>query len=198
MCCQSSVSFFLVLFLFLFLFRISFFVLIFISYFLFRIDKAAKKALGILLSVIVLWSTEALPIYATALLIPLPAILLQTSLEGHCSLVSPENILTTIPCSDDKTCQLALSPLQKMVGSDKKPDFAGLTEADIQDPVGLTAAKEVATKCLFTEVPSQVAAKKIASMFFAPIAFQFLGIFAIASALKKLGLDRKLASVVLG
>lgn len=210
---------------------------------------------------IVLWSTEAIPIYATALLIPLPAILQQVSLEGKCGIMtSLGNYVTDLPCTDDKTCQRFFYPdnrevedvtaawqtrqkrgfgfeddreefdsrvrmvrimhsgeaeedrmvmmtgfMHELSGSDRRMKrdgetaetevTAGAAEGKVKTEEEKPAPK---TTCQFTPLSSQMAAKKISSMYFAPIAFQFLGIFSIASAMKKMGLDRKLASIVLG
>ena len=202
-------------------------------------SQAAKKALGILLAVILLWSTEALPIYATALLIPLPAILMQTSLEGHCVLLtSPVHTMTGIPCTDDSMCGRYVTSVKDATmealaqwnlenqggGGDRTADktevrrhldmeaIAGTGDVSGNGKVkpeerrsgagggGATQQQQqqqLPAKCHFDVLPSPLAAKKISSMYFAPIAFQFLGIFSIASAMKKLGLDRKMASAVL-
>ena len=62
----------------------------------------ARKCLGILIAVSILWSTEAIPIFVTALLIPIPVVLLQVLVSGTCSDSERE---TTLECISDSVCQ---------------------------------------------------------------------------------------------
>lgn len=62
----------------------------------------ARKCLGILIAVAILWSTEAIPIFITALLIPILVVLLQVLVSGTCSNSLQATVLT---CTSDNVCR---------------------------------------------------------------------------------------------
>jgi len=160
---------------------------------------AAKRALGILLSVITLWSFEALPIYITALLIPLPVVFYNVLLEGRCHV---NGVDMGVTCADDQFCaQLIINLMENLhlnqsgVVIINKDEEILMRNNNYDGHVNNKG--HVDAFCVLEPLSAPVASKKVASFFFAPIAFQFLGIFAITGAMKKLGLDRKMASIVL-
>eukprot|EP00127_Corallochytrium_limacisporum_P003658 Clim_evm46s151 gene=Clim_evmTU46s151 len=146
-------------------------------------SEQAQGCLGILLAISLLWVTEAIPVYATALLVPLLGVLLGVVTKGVCEF-DGERGAFDISCQQDSDCR----EIQETV----------MAANEKNDTLAMEADDYVNATCIHVTSTSVATAKILSGAFFKPVVLLFLGTFVMSRVIQKRGLDLKLAALLLG